>query len=107
MAEDKQDQLLKDAILALQDHFVKDWYNLGLYLGLQVKDLDVIESNSVSYVDKRTCVRHMLKKWKEKFDQKATWEKIVIAIEETGNNSLARKVEERFIQPQKQALKQN
>ena len=36
LAEDKQNQFLKDAILALQDHFVKDWYTLGLHLGLHV-----------------------------------------------------------------------
>lgn len=107
LAEDKQDlQFLKDAILALQDHFVIDWYTLGLYLGLEVKDLDVIESNSVSYVDKRTCVRQMLRKWKEKLDQEATWEEIVIAIEKTGKKRLAREVKKQFIQPQKQALKE-
>ena len=101
LAEDKQDlQFLKDAILALQDHFVMDWYTLGLYLGLQVNDLDVIESNSISYVDKRTCVRQMLRKWKEKFDREATWEKIVIAIEKTGKKRLAREVKKQFIQPQ-------
>ena len=107
MAEDKQDlQFLKDAILALQDHFVIDWYTLGLYLGLEVKDLDVIESNSVSYVDKRTCVRQMLRKWKEKFDREANWEEIVIAIEKTGKKRLAREVKKQFIQPQKQAPKE-
>ena len=103
MAEDK-DQFLKDAILALQDHFVKDWYTLGLYLGLQVKDLEVIESNS--YVDKKTCVRQMLIKWKDKFDQEATWEKIVIALRETENKRLAREVEEKFIHPEERALKE-
>ena len=106
LAENKQNQFLKDAILALQDHFVKDWYILGLHLGLHVTDLNVIETNSLSYVDKRTCVRQMLTQWKGKFDQKATWEKIVIAIEKTGNKCLARKMEDEFIQPQKQALEE-
>ena len=104
LAEDKQDQFLKDAILALQDHFVKDWYTLGLYLGLKVKDLEVIESNS--YVDKKTCVRQMLIKWKDKCDQEATWEKIVIALRETENTRLAREVEEKFIHPEKRTLKE-
>ena len=106
MTEDKPDQFLKDAILALQDHFVKDWYILGLHLGLHVKDLNVIEGNSLSYVDKRTCVRQMLTMWKDKFDRESTWEKIVIALRETGNKRLAREVEERFIQPETQALKE-
>ena len=106
LAEDKQNQFLKDAILALQDHFVKDWYTLGLHLGLHVKDLNVIESNSLSYVDKRTCVRQILTIWKDKFDREATWEKIVIALRKTGNNSLAREVEEQLIQQEKQALKE-
>ena len=106
LAEDKRDQFLKDAILALQDHFVKDWYTLGLHLGLHVKDLNVIESNSLSYVDKRACVRQMLMIWKDKFDREATWEKIVIGLRKTENNSLAREVEDQFIiQPEKQALK--
>ena len=106
MAEDKQNQFLKDAILALQDHFVKDWYTLGLHLGLHVKDLNVIESNSLSFVDKRTCVRQMFTMWKDKFDREATWEKIVIVLRETGNKRLSREVEERFIQPETLALQE-
>ena len=102
----KTRQFLKDVILALQDHFVKDWYTLGLHLGLHVKDLNVIEGNSLSYVDKRTCVRQLLTIWKDKFDREATWKKIVFAIRKTGNNSLAREVEEKFTQPEKQALKE-
>ena len=106
MAENKQDQLfLKDAILILQDHFVKDWYTLGLHLGLDVKDLNVIESNSISYVDKRASVRQMLTKWKDKFDREATWQKIVIALRKTENKRLAREIEEQFIQLEKQPKK--
>ena len=47
----------------------------------------------------------MLTKWKDKFDTEATWEKIVIALKKTGYETLAREVEEQFIQPEKQALK--
>lgn len=80
---------------------INDWYTLGLHLGLYVTDLNVIESNSLSSVDKRTCVRQMLTRWTDKLDREATWEKIVSALRKIGNKQLAREIEEQFIQSEK------
>ena len=41
----------------------------------------------------------MLTKWKNKFDREATWGRIVYALKKIKNNSLAREVEERYMQP--------
>ena len=97
LAKQEGNQFLCEAILILQNDLVKEWFTFGLHLGLGVAELNVIECNSQSYVDKRTCVRQMLIKWKDIFDEKATWEKIVIALRKIGSNALAQKVEETFV----------
>ena len=57
-----------------------------------------METNSVAHVDKRTSVRHMLTKWKDKFGKEATWDKIVDALRNIGQNALARDLEARHMQ---------
>ena len=96
LTKQEKNQFLRTAILILQNALVKEWFTFGLHLGLDVYELNVIETNSVSYVDKRTCVRQMLTKWKDTFDSEATWEKIVIALRKIGNKALAQEVEEQL-----------
>ena len=96
MARQERNQFLQEAILILQNALVKEWFTFGLYLGLDVDELHVIESNSMYYRDERTCVRQILTKWKDTFDSEATWEKIVIALRKIGNNALAKEVKEQF-----------
>ena len=93
----ERNQFLHEAILILQNGLVKEWFTFGLHLGLSVDELNVIECNSLSYVDKQTCVRQMLIKWKDRFDAEATWERIVIALGKIGNKALAKKVDETFV----------
>ena len=45
----------------------------------------------------------MLTAWTDKFDREATWYKIVAALRKIGNNALAEQMEEKCIQPTKQA----
>ena len=102
MTRQEKNQFLRTAILILQNALVKEWFTFGLHLGLDVYELNVIETNSMSYVDKRTCVRQMLIRWKDTFDSEATLEKIVTALRKIGNKALAQEVEEQL--SAKQAL---
>ena len=97
LAQQEKNQFLRDAILILQNSLVQEWFAFGLYLGLDVAELNVIDSNSVSYSDKRYCVRQMLINWKDTFDSEATWEKIVVALGKIGNKALAQEVEKQFV----------
>lgn len=97
LARQEKNQFLRDAILILQNSLVQEWFTFGLYLGLDVAELNVIDSNSVSYSDKRYCVRQMLINWKDTFDSEATWEKIVVALGKIGNKDLAQEVEKQFV----------
>ena len=96
LARQERNQFLQEAILILQNALVKEWFTFGLYLRLDVDELNVIETNSMYYRDERTCVRQMLTKWKDNFASEATWEKIVIALRKIGNSALAEEVEEQF-----------
>ena len=94
----ESDRFLRDVILALQDHLIKDWFTFGLYLDLSVTELNVLETNSLAHPDKRTSVRHMLTKWKDKFGKEATWERIVDALRKIGQNVLAQDLEDKHMQ---------
>ena len=90
-------------MLALQDHVGTDWFTFGLYLGVDVHVLNRLNTSYLTHVDYRNSTREMLTAWTDKFDREATWDKIVAALRKIGNNALARKVEERYIRPTKQA----
>ena len=98
MAEKERDQFLHDATVALQDHLVNEWFKFGLYLGLSITDLNVLEANSIACPDKRICVRHMLTKWKDKFGKEATWDKIVDALRKIEQSALAQDLEDKYMQ---------
>ena len=106
MAEKENDQFIRDVILALQDHLIKEWFTFGLHLELSVTELNVLENNSLSYPDKRTSVRHMLTKWKDKFGKEATWDKIVVALRKIGQNALAQDLEDKHMQSGEEEVKE-
>ena len=97
-SEEERDKFLCEIFLALQDHLITEWFTFGLYLGLSVTELNVLETNSVAYADKRASVRQMLTKWKDKFGKEATWDKIVDALRNIGQNTLARQLEAKHLQ---------
>ena len=94
LAEEERDKFLREVFLTLQDHLIKDWFTFGLYLDLNVTELNVLETNSVAYADKRASVRQMLTIWKDKFGKEATWDKIVVALRKIGQNALAQDIED-------------
>ena len=97
---------LANAVLLLQDHLVREWFTFGLHLGLEVEELNILESSYLCHLDQRICVRQMLTKWTNKFDRNATWDRIVYALKKIGNNLLAREVEERYIQSPRSTLEE-
>ena len=106
LVKKENDQFLRDVILALQDHLIKEWFTFGLYLDLSVTELNVLETNSVAHADKRASVRHMLTKWKDKFDKEATWDKIVVALRKIGQNALAHDLEDKHMQSEEQEVEE-
>ena len=100
LVEEEKEKFLHDVFLALQDHLIKEWFTFGLHLDLNVTELNVLETNSFAYADKRTAVRHMLTKWKNRFGEKATWDKIVDALREIGRNALAQDLKDKHMQPE-------
>ena len=97
LAEEERDKFLREAFLALQDRLIKEWFTFGLYLDLSVTELNVLETNYVAHADKRTTVRQMLTKWKDKLGKKATWDKIVDALRKIGVNDLAQDLEDKHL----------
>ena len=106
LAEGEREKFLSDVILALQDHLIKKWFTFGIYLNLTVTELNVLETNSLVHADKRASVRHMLTKWKDKFGKEATWDKIVDALRKSGQNALAKDLEDKHMQSEEQEVKE-
>ena len=104
--EEKRAKFLREAILALQDPLIKDWFTFGLYLDLDPTELNVLETNSVTHADKRTTVRQMLTKWKDKFGKEATWDKIVDALRKIGQNALAQDLEDKNVKSAERKVKE-
>ena len=94
LAKKEREKFLRDVFLALQDHLIKDWFTFGLYLDLDVTELNVLETNDSIHVDKRITVRHMLTLWKDKFGETATWDKIIDGLRKIGQNTLAQNLKD-------------
>ena len=62
------------------------WSNLGLELGINVTDLEVIEKDNRSDVD--TCFKKMLLMWLKMVNPLPSWEGLVSAL---GKSSVGRK----------------
>lgn len=58
-ADKISDSILKE----LSDHLVKEWYTLGVYLGIPFAELDVIDQSTVAKCNKPGIT--LLKKWKD------------------------------------------
>ena len=102
LAEEERDKFLGEVILALQDRLISNWFTFGLNLDLNVTELNILEINSFGYADKRTSVRRMLTKWKDKFGKEATWDKIFDALRKSGENSLVQDLEAKHLRSAEQ-----
>ena len=73
---------LKDLVLVK----TTKWYNLGLQLGIEDTELDVIEENSPKDID--TCKRKMFKAWL-KITPNPSYQQLVEALKTVGEISEA------------------
>ena len=69
------------------------WLKLGLKLGVDEFDLEVIEKNK--HLDAEGALAAMLKKWLE-ITAEPTWKAVVDALRAIKEMQLAKKVETRF-----------
>ena len=74
-----------------------DWQDIGIELGLNMTDLDVIEENCRGNVDK--CFSKMLTLWLRGVDPHPTWSAMVAALKKpaVGLGELAEQVENKFL----------
>lgn len=68
---------------------VASWYRLGIQLGVAKDDLDVIEQNYLR--DIRMCRLKMFSTWLQS-DTSATYEKLIKALSEIDETSLAKEL---------------
>ena len=67
----EQAPVTEDHIRLICGEVVKDWRDLGTFLGLDSASMDTIDAN---HSDCREVARKMLLKWKQKKEKKQEWE---------------------------------
>ena len=83
-----------DLVLSKHHYSGTSYYQLGLYLGLSTRTLDVIKKNHKD--DVSCCLLETLKKWLSKADEKMespTMEALIAALRELGENAVADGIE--------------
>ena len=91
------DQLFPMGIKDLMHHLeriVKNWFQLGMELGLPVSKLEEIEYNNPSNVLR--CKRLMLQEWQRQPTLKPSWYTLVDALCSIKENTTADKISQQF-----------
>ena len=70
------------------------WFRLGLKLGIERYDLDVIESNQK--LDAKGALWDVLRQWLKECET-PSWEIVIRAMREIGEKNEAKQLEDRFI----------
>ena len=78
---------LKDLVIALRG--VMEYHDLGLQLDLPESTLKLIDKHPIE-----DRLRMMLSEWLQ-FDPEASWEKLVIALDKIGKNTITTNVRRR------------
>ena len=79
----------------LMDHVkTTNWFRLGMKLGVETFDLEVIERNK--QLDVEGALQAMLRKWLQSSTKDPTWEAVVDALRAINEEELARKLEKKF-----------
>ena len=79
-------------LLVKELHEVTEWYTLGALLGLTENEIKEIEQNHHETARRRMA---MLSKWVKK-DKNPSWLKIITALEEISETSLANQLREKY-----------
>ena len=79
----------------LMDHVkTTNWFRLGMKLGMETFDLEVIEKDKRS--DTAGALAAMLRKWL-RTSKDPTWRAVVDALKAINDGQLARKIEKQFL----------
>ena len=84
---------IKDLMCHLE-HIVKNWYQLGVELGLPMNKLDEIECNNSSNVLR--CKLSMLQEWQRQLTLKPSWCTLVDAVHNMKENAVAERISQQF-----------
>ena len=82
------DQSHAPVILKAINKIVNEWEILGLYLGIENEDLELIDFNSLHQI--KLCRKNMICHWLK--TGTATREKLIKALEDLGRNDVAAEV---------------
>ena len=91
------DHLFPMGIKDLMHHLegvVKDWYQLGVELGLPINKLDEIECNNSGNVLR--CKLSMLQEWQRQLTLKPSWCTLVDALHNMKKNTVAESISQQF-----------
>ena len=83
------EEVCSDEHLRIIAQSLESWRELSVHLGLFGADVEVIEGDRCSVPVKR---QQMLKKWREKFDFKATYRVLIEGLLSIGNAKMAHTV---------------
>ena len=84
---------IKDLMHHLED-IVKDWYQLGVELGLPINKLDEIECNNSSNVLR--CKLSMLQEWQRQPTLKPSWCTLVDALHNMKENTVTERISQQL-----------
>jgi len=73
---------------------VRDWYQLGIELGLPTSKLEEIEVNNPGNVLR--CKRLMLQEWERRPTLKPSWSSLVGALHKMNENTIADRISQQF-----------
>ena len=76
----------------MEDIRTTRWYRLGLELGIDQEDMDIIEDDCKR--DAEEALRKTLKLWLK--TEEPTWRKMIAALRKIGENNVACKLEQKY-----------
>ena len=79
----------------IRDKVAKDWYDLGVQLGITFEKLNIIKINDSGNV--QMCCTMMFQYWLQ-VDAKANWNKLIKALEDIKYNALAETIKKEILQ---------
>ena len=71
------------------------WEDVGLYLELDPDSLDIIKADH--HNNSKNCFREMIKLWWRRADPPPSWTAIIEAIDVLGDQALAKKLREKYL----------
>ena len=71
------------------------WQNIGIFLGVDPHRLESIKT--AEHNDTQNCLREMLQIWLKKINPPPSWSAIIDALEDLGEQQLARDLRSKYV----------